>query len=89
MWFLFDQVAGCLPADYDIATFDEYADAFPDQPVFLVTDEAELPSELPPDRFEHVRTVEGDVTIWEERLDTRPSEEIVDSQEVTVWELVR
>ena len=45
VWFVFDQVAARLPPDYDISTVDEYQQAFPDLPVFVVS-----PGESLPDR---------------------------------------
>jgi hypothetical protein len=87
VWLLFDQITARLPVDYDITTIDEYRDAFPDQPVFVVTEGDELPEQLPEDQFRRARTVTQDLHVWEERLDTRPSKEVVVPLGVTVWEL--
>ena len=87
VWLLFDQITARLPVDYDITTIDEYRDAFPDQPVFVVTEGDDLPEQLPEDQFRRARTVTEDLHVWEERLDTRPSKEVVVPLGVTVWEL--
>lgn len=88
VWWLRDQIAGRLPADYDIGTIDEYRDAFPDQPVFVVSDGNDLPAQLPAARFDKSRVVVEDLHVWEERPDRRPSEEVVMRLGVTVWRLV-
>ena len=85
VWFIFDQVAARLPQDYDVANVEEYQQAFPDQPVFVVAPGNDLPDNLPPDRFAENGVVTGELTILEETQSHRPQEQVVMPMGVTVW----
>jgi hypothetical protein len=87
VWLVFDQVAARLPANYDIEDLEQYRDAFRDQPVFLVTPGAELPSQLPPQRFSSAGEVVGTLVVWEEARDQRPADDVEMPMGVTVWKL--
>lgn len=88
VWWVFDEVVGRLPAGYGLAAVEEYQDAFPGQPVFVVAQGAELPAQLPADRFELAREVVGTIEFWEESVDERPDEAIEQTRGVSLWELV-
>jgi hypothetical protein len=88
VWWIFDQIAARLPADYDLAVVERYQEAFPDQPVLLVTDSDELPPQLPADRFELAAVVVDDLVVLEETLDRPPEEVRTFTWEVSVWRLM-
>ncbi|MGH2393190.1 MAG: hypothetical protein ACRDGH_06785, partial [Candidatus Limnocylindria bacterium] len=87
VWFVFDEVAARLPSDYDIATVDEYQEAFPDLPVFVVAPGEGLPGQLPTDRFRRSGDVTGEVVAWEESHDERPDEAVTTRWGVSIWQL--
>ena len=87
VWFVFDEVAARLPSDYDIATVDEYQEAFPDLPVFVVAPGEGLPDQLPADRFRRSGSVAGEVVAWEESRDERPDEAVTTPWPVSIWQL--
>jgi hypothetical protein len=84
VWFIFDQVTSRLHSPYDIAEIDGYVDAFPGQPVFLVTS-GDLPANLPADRFTHLGTVTQRLTMWKESQSQVPSEAEVLEGDLVVW----
>jgi hypothetical protein len=86
VWFVFDQIAARLPADVDIDEIERYADAFPGQPVFVVT-HGELPSGLPAERFAPGGTVTQQLTVWEESTSERPDEAFVVRADLAFWRL--
>lgn len=88
VWWIFDQTTARLPEGYDISTIDAYRAAFPDQPVYLVTDTDTLPDDLPADRFELANQVVGELTVWEEMLHRRPTDPVTISQGMSIWRLV-
>lgn len=85
VWFIFDQDAARIPRDYDVTTVDEYQEAFPDRPIFLVTHGEDFPDQLPRDRFVDTGTVTGELVFWEETRDHRPDEQVVMPMGVNVW----
>jgi hypothetical protein len=87
VWFVFDQVAARLPIDYDIATIDQYREAFPDLPVFVVAPGDALPEQLPTDRFQRSGSVAGEVVAWEESRDERPDEAVTTRWGGSIWQL--
>lgn len=88
VWWLFDQAAARLPVGYGMPSIEQYRRAFPRRPVFLVIEGEALPDDLPAGRFRRARVVTGELHVWEELLDARPSREVVMPMGVTVWELV-
>jgi hypothetical protein len=84
VWFIFDQVTSRLHPPYDIAEIDAYVDAFPGQPVFLVTG-GDLPPNLPADRFTRLGTVTQRLTMWRESQSEVPSEAEVLEGDLVVW----
>jgi hypothetical protein len=86
VWFIFDQVTSRLHADDDIDEIERYGDAFPGQPVFLVTHD-DLPPGLPADRFTEAGTVAHQLTMWEESTSERPDEAFVFRGELVLWRL--
>jgi hypothetical protein len=89
VWFIFDEISVWLPRDYDLEEIETYQEAFPDQPVFLVTHgDEDLPEGLPPDRFAHVDDVQQKLTLWEESRGARPDEDVVMRQTLSFWQLV-
>jgi 4-amino-4-deoxy-L-arabinose transferase-like glycosyltransferase len=87
VWWIFDQIAARLPADYDLSTIEEYQDAFPDHPVLLVSDGDDLPPRLPADRFERTGVIVDDLVVLEETQDRRPEESRTFPWQVSVWRL--
>lgn len=87
VWFIFDQIAARLPADYDMAEIEKYEEAFSDRPVFLVERGDHLPEMLPSSRFTKTGTVTGEIVIWEETQDRRPAEDVVMPAGASVWRL--
>ena len=87
VWFVFDQVTAQLPADYDIGAVDEYQQAFPGLPIFVVAPGVQPPHELPAQRFTNAGTVVGNVVMWEESVDERPDKAITTRWVVSVWRL--
>jgi hypothetical protein len=87
VWFVFDDVPARLPSDYDIATVDQYQEAFPDLPVFLVAPGGGLPDQLPTDRFRKSGSVAGEVVTWEESRDERPDEAVTTRWGLSIWQL--
>ena len=85
-WFVFDQVASRLPAGAGITDVEAYQAAFPDQPVFVVTD-GELPAGLPPGRFRRAGAVTEQLTMWEEAVDRRPDGQVVVRRPLVAWRL--
>lgn len=85
VWFVFDQDAARLPADYDVTSVEDYQDAFPERPVFLVTSGSSLPDHLPEDRFSRAREVAGELVLWEETQAHRPAEQQVLPMGASVW----
>jgi len=84
VWFIFDQVVSRLHPPYDITEIDGYVDAFPGQPVFVVTG-GELPTNLPADRFTRLGTVTQRLTMWKESQSEVPSEAEVLEGDMVVW----
>lgn len=89
VWLVFDQLAARLPETYGLDDIEQYGEAFPDQPVFLVTPDPQLPAGLPADRFTDVDTVDGTLVVWDETRDKRPDEAVETDMQVTVWQLDR
>jgi hypothetical protein len=87
VWFVFDQLTAHLHRGYDINEIDSYQRAFPDQPVFLVT-HADLPANLPPERFTHAGDVSSKITMWEESTSERPDEATVVGGDLVLWRLI-
>jgi hypothetical protein len=92
VWWIFDQQTLRLPADYDITTLEEYAAAFPGQPVFLVAGDGELPDHLPADRFRLADVVVAQLSIWDEApaggpRSYRPDEPWAYGRGLTIWQL--
>jgi 4-amino-4-deoxy-L-arabinose transferase-like glycosyltransferase len=87
VWWIFDQIAARLPAEYDLSTIEEYQDAFPDHPVLVVSDGDGLPARLPADRFEQIGVIVDDLVVLEETLDRRPEEVRTFTSDVSVWRL--
>jgi hypothetical protein len=84
VWFIFDQTTSRLHDPYDMAEIDRYIDAFPGQPVFLVTG-GELPPTLPADRFTRLGTVTQRLTMWRESTSERPTEAKHLEGDMVVW----
>jgi hypothetical protein len=87
VWFIFDQVTSRLHSPYDIAEIDGYVDAFPGQPVFLVTS-GDLPASLPADRFTRLGTVTQRLTMWRESQSEVPAEADVLAGDLVVWRVM-
>lgn len=87
VWWIFDQVTAYLPTQWDLSTIESYQDAFPGQPVFLVTESRRLPARLPDDRFTPAGTIVEDLTVWEERTDRRPDQAETITIRLTAWQL--
>lgn len=87
VWWIFDQIAARLPADYDLAIIERYQETFPDQPVLLVTGSDELPPQLPGDRFDLSAVIIDDLVVLEETLDRVPEEVRTFSWELSIWRL--
>jgi 4-amino-4-deoxy-L-arabinose transferase-like glycosyltransferase len=84
VWFIFDQTTSRLHEPYEIAEIDRYVEAFPDQPVFLVTG-GDLPADLPPDRFTRLGTVTERLSMWKESQSEIPSEARLREDDLVVW----
>jgi hypothetical protein len=84
VWFIFDQITARLHQDVDMAEVDGYVDAFPGQPVFLVT-RGDLPGGLPADRFTRLGTVTQRLSMWKESQSEVPSEAEVLEGDLVVW----
>jgi hypothetical protein len=87
VWFVFDQLTAHLHRGYGINEIDSYQRAFPDQPVFLVT-HADLPANLPPERFTHAGDVSSKIKMWEESTSERPDEATVVGGDLVLWRLI-
>jgi hypothetical protein len=87
LWFIFDQVTSRLHAPYDIAEIDGYVDAFPGQPVFLVTG-GDLPPNLPANRFTRLGSVTQRLTMWRESQSEVPSGADVLEDDLVVWRVL-
>jgi Dolichyl-phosphate-mannose-protein mannosyltransferase len=87
VWLVFDEVAARLPEDFEISDVQQYQEAFPDHPVFLVSPGRTLPAQLPSERFSDAGEVVGTLTFWEESRDHRPGRAVDRPMGVTVWEL--
>jgi hypothetical protein len=87
VWWIFDQIAARLPADYDLSTIEQYQEAFPDHPVMVVSDGEDLPARLPSDRFERTGVIVDDLVVLEETQDRRPEEPRTFPWQVSVWRL--
>lgn len=85
VWFVFDQVAARLPDGYDVTNVEEYQEAFPNQPVFVVSPGDTLPDNLPADRFSPAGVVTGELTILEETRGYRPEAQVVIPMGVSTW----
>jgi hypothetical protein len=86
VWFVFDQVTARLHAEPDIDEIERYGEAFPGQPVFVVSHD-ELPPSLPAERFTLAGTVTQQLTMWEESTSERPDEAFVVRDDLVFWQL--
>jgi 4-amino-4-deoxy-L-arabinose transferase-like glycosyltransferase len=84
VWFIFDQVAARLQRDFDMQEIDGYRDAFPGQPVFLVT-HGPLPAHLPAERFAEAGMVSQRLSMWDESQREVPLEGEVLQSDLVFW----
>lgn len=86
VWFIFDQVAARLQPDFDMQEIGTYRDAFPGQPVFLVT-HGPLSTHLPAERFTEAGTVSQRLSMWGESQSEVPLEGEVLQSDLVFWRL--
>jgi len=89
VWFIHDRTTALLPERARTADVDEYAEAFPGEPVFVLTSEPDLPAGLDASRFRRVASHEAAFPFWDESVVKRPDESTLVAAQIVVWEYER
>ncbi len=86
LWFVHDQLSATLPStEPEPADVQAFADAFPGHQVFLLTADEALPPGLDASDYDALGRIDGTMTIWEERIQSRPDEAERLTQTVWAW----
>jgi hypothetical protein len=86
VWFIHDRTTALLPVEPTMADVEEYAEAFPGEPIYVLTSDGELPDGLDATRFRESSRHRGAISTWEETVQGRPDESFGLPQLVVAWE---
>jgi hypothetical protein len=87
VWLAFDHLSALLPDAPDQTVVDQYRQAFPDRPIYVVATSDQLPGQLPPSAYEQVADVERVLSVWREDVLDLPRDAVEVGVDVTVWQL--
>jgi hypothetical protein len=85
VWFVHDRTTALLPLEPEMADVEKYAEAFPGEPIVVLTSDPALPEGFDPARFRRDGEHQGVMSMWEESVTERPDESFDLAPLVVAW----
>jgi hypothetical protein len=88
VWFIHDRTTALLPLEPTTEDVSVYADAFPGEPIFVMTSQPTLPAGLDEALFRRSDSHRVLLPVWEESVFERPDESVTVDSTIVVWEFL-